>query len=146
MNLRPATPADAAVLLAWRNDPVTRAMSFDTGAVGLEEHGAWLEDKLIDPRAELWIGEVDGQPIGQVRFDLQDDATALVSITVAPHARGRGHGLTLLSDAINRQDLGAAVLRAEIRHGNAPSLRIFEQAGFTIRVEEEDRLLLERRP
>ena len=53
--VRPATEADADALLRWRNDPVTRAASRDTGEVGAEQHRAWLAATLADPGRHLLL-------------------------------------------------------------------------------------------
>lgn len=144
MIVRPATAADAGTLLRWRNDPAVRAMSFNSGVVSPSDHALWLAAKLSDPQTELWIGEVDGRPIGQVRFDLTDGNVAAVSISVDPDGRGSGNGRSLLTAGMARQGLGAETLRAEVRPGNIASLRLFEHAGFSVRTADADRLVLER--
>ena len=42
LTLREVTNADAELLLRWRNDETTRAMSVSQGEVSLEDHRAWL--------------------------------------------------------------------------------------------------------
>src|SRR5579862_6545931 len=55
--LRPATIADAQILLQWRNDPQTRASSYDQSAVKWDSHMYWLGTVLVDPARELVIAE-----------------------------------------------------------------------------------------
>lgn len=131
MNIRPAVAADAGLLLAWRNDPVTRAMSLETGDTPPERHAEWLAAKLADPTSELWIGEVNGLPVAQVRLDLAEPGVAVVSISVAPDARGRGHAGAALTEAMAAQRLGPSTFRATVRRENTASLRLFETAGFS---------------
>jgi len=47
MNIRLATRDDAQLLLAWRNDPLTRAMSKSMDEVQWDEHVRWLNSRLI---------------------------------------------------------------------------------------------------
>ncbi|MDB5888528.1 MAG: GCN5-like N-acetyltransferase, partial [Rhodocyclales bacterium] len=53
--LRPATLQDAALLLDWRNDPLTRLSSHSADEIPLDEHLAWLNRILGDPLRQLLI-------------------------------------------------------------------------------------------
>jgi len=56
---------DAGVLLAWRNDPDTRAASHNSDKVDLQNHLAWLESSLAKPEMrQLWIAELDNLAVG----------------------------------------------------------------------------------
>src|SRR5918998_1507840 len=104
ITLRPATAADARMLLEWRNDPATRAASFGSDPVAWEDHVAWLGLKLADENVRLWIA--DG--VGAVRAERQPGGVGEVHITVAPEARGQGHAAPLLDAAARTagRDLG----------------------------------------
>lgn len=129
------------MLLAWRNDPLTRRMSLQTDAVSPADHIPWLDASLASPLREIVIGEdaETGLPIGTCRFDIDEDSpTAEVSITVAPSARGRGFAKALLSGAIDRfarDHADIVTLTAIIRPANAASVQLFGAAGFS-RVHE----------
>lgn len=125
--VRLATAGDSALLLAWRNDSETRAWSHNTDLVAPDEHEAWLARVLADPDRRLSIAELEGRPVGTVRFDRDDDHWE-VSITVAPAARGRGLAVPILLAAEN--SLGTAHLRACVRRDNAASVALFRRAGY----------------
>jgi RimJ/RimL family protein N-acetyltransferase len=127
MELRPATGADAELLLAWRNDPDTVAWSRSPDPVSRPEHVRWLEAVLADPARRLLIAEADG-PVGTVRFDRDGDAWE-VSITVAPSCRGRGLAAPILTAAEATLDDDTALV-AWIHRDNKPSLALFERAGY----------------
>lgn len=130
--LRPATVADAELLLAWRNDPGTRAMSHNTNEVPLDEHIAWLNKILLDHRRGLYIAELDGRPVGTVRADVVDEVTEL-SWTVAPSERGKGLGRRMV------RTLATSLrnpLRAEVKVGNSASVRIAYAAGMSLQKTE----------
>lgn len=134
VELRPAAPADAALLLAWANDPLTRWASSDRPVIEPAEHAAWLERGLAaTDRSWMWIGERDGRAIGVVRFERRTGDDAEVSITVAPEQRGRGVGAALLASGIDTFDAVAGPTRliARIRSDHAASLALFAGAGFT---------------
>lgn len=145
LGLRPARQGDAARLLRWRNDPETRAGSFHSAVVQAEEHERWLRATLADPATELWIAEIAAEPIGQVRLGAQSPDVAVVSISIAPEARGRGHSLTMLNQALERTGLEVTHVRALIRPENERSLRLFTRAGFSPVEITSEQLVLERR-
>lgn len=134
MVLRPVTQADEALLLRWANDPATRAASRVHDPIVPADHHRWLERRLATPDdARLWIGEIDGVPIGVVRFERRTATAVEISITVAPDARGRGLARPLLDAgvAVARAAFGPMTIRADILPGNDASLRLFRGAGFT---------------
>lgn len=131
VTLRAASSDDAAVLLRWRNDELTRRNSHSTAEVQLDEHQAWLGRILDSKETRLFVGESNGAAIGQIRFDLKPHRTAEISITVAPEARGRGLASDLLraAEAIALQE-GVRALLAEIKPANEASVRAFKRAGY----------------
>jgi RimJ/RimL family protein N-acetyltransferase len=132
LQLRPVTMADARRIWVWSNDRETRRHSFCTAAIPWSDHLPWLERKLADPRCRFYIAETDGRPIGQVRFDREDDDSAVISISIDPDHRGRGLGTAAIRAAIARlqQDAPVTVVHALIKKTNPASLRAFHNAGF----------------
>jgi len=131
MLLRPATFTDSNAILNWRNDPLTRAMSRDHAIVELENHQTWFAKALQDQTKILMIGEIDGRPIGLVRFDQSKDGWE-VGINLNPHDRGKGQGVELLRRAVRQFQMDHAnqKLIAGIRPENTASRKIFEACGF----------------
>ena len=131
LRLRPVVPSDREMILAWRNDHDAVRFSRSGRALSPIEHQAWFDARLDDPSTRLWIGEVDGSAVGQVRVDV-DEADGLVSVTVAPNARGQGIAGQLLTelDRVLMSDLQVIHLVAEVHDGNEPSRRLFARAGF----------------
>ncbi|HET9613617.1 MAG TPA: GNAT family N-acetyltransferase [Candidatus Limnocylindrales bacterium] len=141
LGLRPATAADADLLLAWANDPSVRAASLQSDPIDRGTHVAWLASRLASDACRIWIGvEPGGRAVGVIRFERDDDGRAVVSISVDRDARGRGYGATLLALglAASAAALEPAGYRAWVRPGNAASLAMFERAGFR-RVEPGSR-------
>ena len=125
--VRPASGSDSALLLAWRNDPETRARSRGTDPVTAAEHEAWLTRVLADPDRRLLIVHRGRQPVGTVRFD-RDGEGWEVSITVAPEARGRRLAVPVLLAA--ERSVRPATLRACVHRDNGASLALFRRAGY----------------
>jgi RimJ/RimL family protein N-acetyltransferase len=140
VSLRPVTMEDAACLLEWRNDPTTRAASHNTEQVPLEIHLAWLDRALQNPSRYLYMAEHDGTPVGTVRADLSA-AVWEMSWTVAPEYRRRGFGKAMVAAVATRHN----PIRAEIKAGNAASIRIATASGMRA-VAERDGILHFARP
>jgi methionyl-tRNA formyltransferase len=124
---------DAELLFAWANDAVTRQQAFNSAAIPWDSHSEWLRARLADPdRTAILIGEVDGIPVGQIRFD-RSGSRAEIDYSVEEGRRGRGIGARLLASGTRRArslwpDLDQVV--GVVKPGNTPSVRSFQRAGF----------------
>ena len=134
MRLRPATAADSARVLAWRNDSDSVAASLTGAAVAPDEHAAWFGRRMGDIR----IAEDDGEPVGQVRLDPDGE----LSIAVAPEARGRGYASRMIEAAVALAP--GPLVTARVKEDNARSLRAFARAGFAETRREGGVVHLER--
>lgn len=129
LTLRPAGLEDAPILLAWRNDPETRAACRNTGPVEAGEHAAWLAGLLGEPARRLYIVVAHGQPCGQVRLDPMGDGLEL-SWTIAPQHRKKGYARRAVS--LVARAFSERTLTAWIRPENHASIRVAEAAGFRL--------------
>lgn len=132
LTLRPIGPTDRDLLLGWANDPATRAASFHPAPIDPATHAAWFERRLGERDGRIWIGLVDGRPVGQVRVDRVAPGRGEVGISVAPEARGRGIARLLLRAGIDAAagELDVGTLLALVRPENVASMRLFSSAGF----------------
>jgi RimJ/RimL family protein N-acetyltransferase len=128
--LRRAEETDAERLLAWRNDPETRANSRRQHILTWAE----LIEAAPGTQRETYVGEIDGNPVGSVRLDYTGQDCEL-SWTVAPESRGHGIGRALVAAAIAQARTN--MLIAAIKPDNLASRRIAEALGFTQYGEEQ---------
>ncbi|MBS1792322.1 MAG: N-acetyltransferase [Acidobacteria bacterium] len=137
LKYRDATADDLPGIVAIYNSTVaSRMVTADSEPVSVESRRAWFF--AHEPRRRpLWIVEdADGSTVGWVSF--QDfygraayDATAEISIYLAPDRRGRGLGCEILRYAIETVPaLGVKTLLGYIFAHNEPSLRLFRGCGF----------------
>jgi len=134
LTLRRACRNDSVALNAWRNAPAVRAVSRQADPIAKADHERWLDAVLGDPRRSLLIGEVRGQPIGVVRFDLVADR-AEVSIYLVPGQDGRGLGSLLLLAAerwLYQSHPELKQIEAEVLRDNARSHQLFRQCGYQL--------------
>ena len=88
--LRPATMQDAEMVFLWRNSPFILARGSSQKEVVWEEHLQWFCETVVGSRRKMLIVLVNGQAVGQVRFDRVDDDTATISAYLIETHTGRG--------------------------------------------------------
>ena len=142
--IRPANAADEALLLAWANDPQTRANAFNPRPIAAAEHHRWLQRVLAEPaRHRLFILQhADGQALGQIRFDRRPDAAGdawELSYALAPAARGQSLGTRLIAEGCRAlwQELGPQRILARTLADNQTSRQTLSSLGFSETQGEE---------
>ena len=138
IGIRSATMGDADRLLSWANDPVTRSNSFNPNPIEPAGHLSWLRRVVDDEDSLLLIGEYADDPIGQMRFDRTDGET-LVSVGLAPGARGQSLGAPLILAGVRAARTrwpGVSIL-ARIKVDNTASVRAFRVGGFSHARQDE---------
>jgi ribosomal-protein-alanine N-acetyltransferase len=116
----PAHPRDAAALAALHG------ASFNRG---------WGEqefEQLLTDRSVIADRMAAGRKtIGFILSRRAADEAEILSVAIAPAARGRGHSRTLLDLHMRRlAGLGVRALFLEVEDGNAPARALYARAGF----------------
>jgi RimJ/RimL family protein N-acetyltransferase len=91
--LRKATLEDSAMILGWRNEATTIPWMAKTTAITVEEHNDWYSKTVTSPDTLFFIIEIDNEPIGQLRYTLQQhvpEKVAVVSINITHKMHGKG--------------------------------------------------------
>jgi len=154
LRLRPVQKEDCRQLWEWANDPDVRPMSFASEAISWERHLEWFNSKLHDPNAVLYLVlDSADYPAGQVRFQI-DHERAAVSISLAPHFRGKGYGKAVLAMATEYlfRTNSVTQIDAYVKPNNTASLLLFKRAGYArvnaeiIRGQQAIHFVLERTP
>lgn len=127
VTLRPATMADADLILEWQGAPETRRYARDPRIPTSAEHRAWMADRLARLDCLFNIILVAGRPVGVLRLDRHDDVFE-VSIFVAPGHYGRGIARAAL--ALGRRLLPDSGFIAHVLPQNEASHALFRAAGF----------------
>jgi len=139
--------ADAELLFEWKNDKETIENSITKRGVTMDEHLRWLQGVIDNPNRQLFILDVDGVSVGQLRLDLEvitDEAavetieagnsiklTAEISYGLGAEHRGRGLGKILLEQADTLATLFKITeLTAEVLPHNIASQKLFKNLGY----------------
>lgn len=129
----PAKIDDAELLLAWRNDPLTRELSHNKEPISLEAHIKWLSKVLENSNRQLFIALVGQDKIGTVRADKLESTTEL-SWTIAPEARGKGFGKSMLKQFVELTD---RPISAEVLESNTASIKMAEFVGMKCQANQD---------
>jgi UDP-2,4-diacetamido-2,4,6-trideoxy-beta-L-altropyranose hydrolase len=130
--LRPATMEDAETVFLWRNSPFIVARGSLQKMVAWEEHLQWFCETVVGSKRKLLIVLVDGQPVGQLRFDRVDDDTMAISVYLIETHTGRGLGVDAIRIGCDMlfTDLSVARIFACVREDNVAAQSGFRKAGF----------------
>jgi UDP-2,4-diacetamido-2,4,6-trideoxy-beta-L-altropyranose hydrolase len=152
VTIRLASSGDARRVWQWRNDPETRAASFDARPVPYVDHETWFAVRLSDPATRFYIiVQPEESLVGYVRFALEGD-NAVISIALDASVRGQGIGTAAIIAGCERVLEEPTVNRvtASVKADNEPSMRAFTKAGFGLstggKSERESERILEFPP
>lgn len=136
LTVRLARADDAAMMLRWRNDPATRAVSRDAAAIDPQAHEVWLQRVLADAGRCLLVGHVGEVDVGVIRFDNLGGAVSEVSLYLDPALFELGLGRWLLRAGEAKVQALHSVPRtlvATVLDGNLGSQRMFAACGYARR-------------
>lgn len=138
--IRPATPADAPLILGF----IRELAEYEKLLHEVKTSLADVERLLFsaNPRAFCDIAELDGEPVGQAMwfYNLSTfegrHGLYLEDLYVRPQARGQGAGLALLKRLARRcRDEGLARLEWAVLDWNAPSIAFYDALGANSKPE-----------
>ena len=124
----------------WRNDKITREMSFSSEKIKFESHLYWFKNMMNDKNQFVYIGIQEEERVGICGFNLdQKNKIAEVSINLNPKMRGKNYGFQLLSLSRERFFEKQKIdLIAKIKETNEQSKKLFSKAGFFIHDKEDN--------
>ena len=131
LKLRPVEESDCKRLWQWANDPEVRRQSYNTEEIPWEDHKEWFQRKRLSDDCTIYIAECEGDPVGQIRFDVEDERS-VVDVHVDPDQHGKGFGTKIIKEGTGKfldlSDLNQ--VHAYIKIDNIASCRAFEKAGY----------------
>ena len=135
IHIRHASFEDSLNLFTWRNQAYVREVSRNKTEIQWDQHQKWLNSVMISEDKHLLIGEISGNPVGVVRFDIVDEV-AEVSIYLVSKEIGHGLGAALLGNAEKWLVKNISKIRridAIVLDGNNASKNLFLNAGYGVR-------------
>ena len=132
IKIRETGQEDLMIYFNWVSDPEVRKNTINKDCITLENHKKWFSKHLASNDCHMYIIESEGQPIGQVRFDLEG-YVGEISYSLDKTHRGKGLGKQVITMAIDELvSIGSEIkeLQARVLKTNTPSIKIFEKLGF----------------
>lgn len=132
-HIRKATNKDALLYFNWANETEVRKQSFNSQLITFTDHTTWFEKKLADKQCIMLIVEDEANsPIGQIRFQQEEEDAYTIGISIDKVWRGKKMALEMLSLSANYffNIYSAKKIYAFIKEDNIASISSFEKAGY----------------
>ena len=93
----------------------------------------WWAELAARPRRSYVVEEQEGRVVGYGGVDLGGEVADVMTMAVAPAARGQGLGRRLLDELVVRAEADhAAYLMLEVREDNVAARKLYEDKGFEL--------------
>ena len=131
--LRNATTEDMSLYFRWANDPEVRSNAINADPISQTTHENWFRARISSPESHLFVAELNGRPIGQIRFDTVAGNALQITFSVDKSYRGKGLGQQMLTIGLKKmKSLDFKVFSASVKQYNKPSIQCFTRNGFIL--------------
>ncbi|MBL4898824.1 MAG: GNAT family N-acetyltransferase [Colwellia sp.] len=131
-SIRKATLPDVKLYYGWVNEVEVRKTAFNQEIITWENHKLWFEDKIQSDGTYLLVLEHKSKPVGQIRFDLNDEGAWEIDYSLDTEFRGLGYGKIIIQEGIEYlcTKVDEPKIIAKVKSQNEPSKRTFVNLGF----------------
>lgn len=92
---------------------------------------SWWHELAARPMREYWVAEAGAAVLGYAGLTSDAEVADVMTVAVAPEARGRGLGRELVARLIrSARARGVARMMLEVRADNRAAVRLYEGFGF----------------
>jgi UDP-2,4-diacetamido-2,4,6-trideoxy-beta-L-altropyranose hydrolase len=132
IRLQPVRFTDCNLIWKWANDPLVRQASLSSTVITRDQHQAWFANVIQDLQTYFYIALYENTPIGQIRFDLEEQKIAVVSVSLASEYRGYGLGSPIIQLGVETlfKESKVETIYAYIKPENKASVKVFMKSGF----------------
>ena len=125
-------PAVTLRPMSWTDIPVLAALDAELFAHDAWAEETWWAELAGRPRRTYVVATAaDGEVVGYAGLDLGGDVADVMTVAVAPSARGTGLGDLLMTTLLDRAaQSGAQAVMLEVRADNTPALGLYARHGF----------------
>ena len=129
-SVKKATEEDMILYWIWANDKDVRDNALNKEMISWSTHKKWFTEKIKNKNSVLYKIEVDNNPIGQVRFDIEKNF-ARIDYSMEKQFRGRKLGKKLLKIGLDEfQKYYSKTVAGGVIRENVVSAKVFESLGF----------------
>ncbi len=118
----------------WTDIAALAALEREVFADDAWTEATWWSELAARPRRAYVVHEgPDGVVDGYAGVDLGGEVADVMTMAVAPQARGTGVGRRLLDELVTRAEADAAAyLMLEVRADNTPAQKLYTARGFEV--------------
>ena len=135
LKVRKVDSKDTKNIFNWRNDPLIRNMSRNKKVIKLSDHTAWINKIISSKQDAFLIIEKNKEPLGVVRYEMNELNTAEISIYLIPKKIGTGLGKSVLlkaDDWLKSNFPAIKRINANVLSNNSKSFHLFESANYKL--------------
>ncbi|MEO8517727.1 MAG: ribosomal protein S18-alanine N-acetyltransferase [Dermatophilaceae bacterium] len=117
--------------MTWQDIPALAALEPALFADDAWSEQTWWAELAARPRRSYVVGERLGVAVGYAGVDRRGEVADVMTVAVAPVARGQGLGLRLMDWLVDAARCGGAEhLMLEVRADNEAAQRLYSRMGF----------------
>ena len=145
--LRNVNINDKNITFYWANDPLIRKYSINKSKISFADHLNWLHNKINDIDSEYYILELNGKPIGSIRFDELLSKNSKINYLIDSAYFGKGYGKYILDEGIKKlKDKFPEIISVYgvVYKQNIASLKIFEKLNFERHENSDSKIIYKK--
>lgn len=133
--LRNINENDLDKTFEWAGNEEIRKFSFNNNLIEYDVHKRWFINKLNDKNCFYYLGQIDNEVFGSIRFDIEN-SEAKISYLVDPAYQNQGLGTILLKKGLDLflKQLNTNILAVwgEVLNENIASVKVFKKLGYSV--------------
>lgn len=135
LKLRKALFSDLELFFSWVNESSVRENALKRTEIQLDDHIVWF-NKAIEEKI-LLVLEINSVPIGQIRFEFDNDGSLILDYSIDVSYRGKGFGRKIIAMGIDflLNSRWEGVLKAYVKPENSASNNVFSKLKFPFKGE-----------
>lgn len=141
IRIRDVNKDDAYDLWSWRNHPEVRKWAFNSEEIDYAGHKRWFDKTVKAEDIRIYIAENESkQKVGQIRFEIDKDRKAYISINLNPDFFAKGLGnkvIKIATEDFLKKKPDIKDIIAEVIKENIVSRKAFEKAGYLLLGEDD---------
>jgi RimJ/RimL family protein N-acetyltransferase len=122
--------SDAEILFQWANNLEVRQNAFNQNKIEWTDHFEWLSKKLNSANTLQYLLRAEGNYLGQIRFDLDENGDWIIDYSIDKSYRGLGYGKHIIRLGLDKVIPTSRVVIARVKPENQASIRVFLSMGF----------------
>ena len=127
-NFREAEVRDSKIIFEWANNMDVRNNAINKDKIEWESHLKWYNRRINSETCKILILELNKVPIGQIRYEKNENGNWVIDYSIAPEYRNHGFGTIIIKNSLNY--FKSQKVLAQVKKNNFSSIAVFEKLQF----------------